>query len=112
MSSVELDLDFNHSTALNDAVIPGRTRIQENLPQLEPRTPVSSINDDPVFDEHDAAEILGVKPDILKKWRHRNEGPSYIQNGASGPVRYVLSVLKQLRTEHTDVSPQKRPRLD
>lgn len=68
--------------------------------RLEPLRPISAINDDPLFDTHDAAKILGVSDDLLKKWRQRNRGPHYVQYGQSGPVRYLLSDLKAYIAAH------------
>jgi len=41
--------------------------------------PLSAYDDNPVFDEVSAARFVGVSADTLKKWRHRKQGPDYIQ---------------------------------
>src|SRR4051794_6278576 len=71
-------------TAVNVSTPPTPTKIQYNLVQLEPPRPLSAINDDPVVDEHDAAVILGLKAETLKKWRQRKQGPEYLQYGRAG----------------------------
>lgn len=68
--------------------------------QLEPRRPLSAYNDDPLFDTADAAKLLGISEELLKKWRMRRQGPDYVQYGKSGPVRYFLSDLKAYRVAH------------
>jgi hypothetical protein len=69
--------------------------------ELEPPQPLSAINDDPVFDTHAAAVLLGVTYECLRKWRQRNQGPDYIQYGDKGPIRYAVSALIACRTAHT-----------
>jgi len=76
------------------------TEIPLRLVRLEPREPLCVINDDPLFEVADAAEILGISQDLLAKWRQRHRGPAYIQYGPGGPVRYELSVLRWYRAEH------------
>lgn len=66
---------------------------------LEPPRPLSLINDDPVFDDYDAAELLGVTRGQMKKWRQRDRGPAYFQYEAGGPVRYPLSALRKFQAE-------------
>ncbi|WP_162601848.1 hypothetical protein [Occallatibacter savannae] len=73
--------------------IPTRYRI------LEPSRPLSLINDDPVFDDYDAADFLGVSRGQMKKWRQRDRGPVYFQYEEDGPVRYPLSGLKKFQME-------------
>lgn len=73
--------------------IPTRYRV------LEPSRPLSLINDDPVFDDYDAAEFLGVTRGQMKKWRQRDRGPAYCQYEESGPVRYPLSALRKFQRE-------------
>ena len=67
---------------------------------VEPQ-PVWACNDNPVFNERGAAELIGISAELLKKWRQRNQGPDYIQYGKAGPIRYELSVLKAFRAENT-----------
>jgi hypothetical protein len=63
--------------------------------------PISAFNDNPVFDERGAAQILRLSPDQLKKWRQRNMGPDYIQYGPRGPVRYAFNALMAFLDSHT-----------
>ena len=65
------------------------------------KPPISAFNDNPVFDERGAAQILRLSPDQLKKWRQRNMGPDYIQYGPRGPVRYTLNALMAFLDIHT-----------
>jgi hypothetical protein len=73
--------------------------------ELEPARPLSAFNDDPLFKTRDAAVILGLTEDCLKKWRQRGQGPTYLQYrmviGEPGAVRYALSALMQFRESHT-----------
>ena len=39
----------------------------------------------------EAAEVLGVKPDTLYRWRRLNRGPRYVQS--KGFVRYTLDSI-------------------
>jgi len=64
------------------------------------RPPISTYDDNPVFDERGAAAYLGLRPETLKKWRQRNQGPDYIQFGPAGHVRYELDILKAFRADH------------
>jgi hypothetical protein len=82
-------------------VLPDGHRLQIPMAYLyvEPR-PVWACNDNPVFNERGAAELIGVSAECLKKWRQRNQGPDYIQYGRSGPIRYELSALKGFREAH------------
>ena len=70
--------------------------------------PISAFNDNPVFNEFGAAQIVGVSAETLKKWRQRDMGPDYIQYGAEGPVRYELDALKAYRATHTIKPGRKR----
>ena len=83
------------------AITPLRLVIPESYTELEPRPPLSAINDDPVFNTRDAAEILGVSYEAMKKWRERDRGPDYIQYGFEGPIRYSWNVLLNFRERHT-----------
>jgi hypothetical protein len=76
-----------------------RTQIPETYLILEPQ-PLSAYEDDPVFNEIGAAQIIGISAECLKKWRHRNQGPDYIQYGPGGPIRYELSALRAFRAAH------------
>ena len=77
-----------------------RREIPATRLKLEPR-PLSAYDDNPVFDEIGAAFLLGLKPDTLKKWRQRQQGPDYIQYGPNGPVRYELKTLIEFRDKYT-----------
>lgn len=84
------------------SAVPSTAPSPQRLITFEPPTPLSAINDDPVFEMCDAATILGVKIDCLKKWRQRDEGPHFIQyEGPGGPVRYALSALMAYREQCT-----------
>jgi hypothetical protein len=86
---------------------PGRSRpfVEPPYVALEPARPLSAFIDDPLFKTRDAAAILGLTEDCLKKWRQRGQGPTYIQYrmviGEPGAVRYALSALMQFRESHT-----------
>ena len=67
---------------------------------VEPR-PVWACNDNPVFNERGAAQLVGISAECLKKWRQRNQGPDYIQYGRNGPIRYELSALRAFRAANT-----------
>ena len=71
------------------------------LVELEAPRPLSAFDDDPVLGTADAARILGIAADTMKKWRQRNQGPEYIQYEANGPVLYRLSALRQYQATHT-----------
>jgi hypothetical protein len=79
---------------------PKRTAIPERYMLLEPKQPLSVIDDAPVFDAVAAARILGVSVERMKKWRQRNQGPDYIQYGKDGTVRYELTALMAYRAAH------------
>jgi hypothetical protein len=62
--------------------------------------PISTYDDNPVFDARGAAAYLALTTECLKKWRQRNQGPDYIQFGPAGPVRYEWDTLKAFRAAH------------
>jgi hypothetical protein len=64
------------------------------------RAPISTFDDNPILDQRGAAAFLGLRPETLKKWRQRNQGPDYIQYGPAGPVRYDLDTLTAFRAAH------------
>jgi hypothetical protein len=64
------------------------------------RPPISTYDDNPIIDERGAAAFLGLRPETLKKWRQRDQGPDYIQFGQAGPVRYELDTLTAFRAAH------------
>ena len=78
---------------------PHRIEIPERYIGLE-QPPLSAFDDNPVFNEYSAAQIVGVSAECLKKWRQRNQGPDYIQYGRSGPVRYELNALMAFRATY------------
>jgi hypothetical protein len=45
--------------------------------------------DDPLLTPEQAADLIGVKPGLLSRWRCAQEGPAYCKLGR--PVRYRLS---------------------
>lgn len=63
--------------------------------------PQKAYDDNPVLDERSAGVILGVSPELLKKWRQRGQGPNYIQYGENGPVRYEFDVLFEFRNSRS-----------
>jgi hypothetical protein len=73
--------------------------------RLERSVALLTMNPDPLFDVHDAAEIVGLSRDSLDKRRQRGQPPDYIQydsqSGRPGPVRYALSALMKFREDHT-----------
>jgi hypothetical protein len=85
---------------------PVRLLLPTRYTKYEPSKPLSAFNDDPIFNPKDAAKILAVSVECLKKWRQRKFGPSYIQYGEGGPIRYALSALKRFRAQHT-IHPEK-----
>jgi hypothetical protein len=76
-----------------------RREVPEIFLTLQPR-PVSAYDDNPVFNEINAARLIGVTADCLKKWRQRKQGPDYIQYGTNGPIRYELNALIDFRNKH------------
>jgi hypothetical protein len=80
---------------------PKRVQLPKRLMILEPSRPLSAINDDPVFETLYAAKILAVSPELMKKWRQRNQGPDFIQYESNGPVRYALSALRDYQERRT-----------
>jgi hypothetical protein len=85
---------------------PLRLILPTRYTKLEPAKPLSAFNDDPLFNPKAAARILAVSVESLKKWRQRKRGPSYIQYGQDGPIRYACSALKRFRAQHT-IQPEK-----
>jgi hypothetical protein len=80
--------------------------------RLEPAIPFAVVNDDPVFDVHFAAVIVGLSADSLDKRRQRGQPPDYIQYDSqfdgAGPVRYALSALMKFRETHTIYASRKK----
>ena len=86
---------------------PLRLVLPTRYTKYEPSKPLSAFDDDPLFNAKAAGQILAVSVECLKKWRQRKRGPSYIQYGEDGPVRYAWSALKRFRAQHT-IEPEKR----
>ena len=82
-----------------DMVAPHITQLPAEYPSVESRA-LSTFDDNPLFGICEAAEILAVGVDLLKKWRRRNQGPDYVQYGPGGPVRYELDSLMAFRARH------------
>lgn len=83
----------------NGSSIPRRTQIPAIFLTIE-RPPISTYDDNPIFDGRSAAAFLGLSSEKLKKWRQRNQGPDYLQYGQAGPVRYELDTLMAFRAGH------------
>jgi hypothetical protein len=62
--------------------------------------PISTYDDNPIFDARGAAAYLALSTECLKKWRQRDQGPEYIQFGPVGPIRYEWDTLKAFRAAH------------
>ena len=45
-----------------------------------------------VFDEKEAASVLGVAVQTLRNWRHKRKGPAYLKIGKA--VRYRMADLE------------------
>ncbi len=82
-----------------DLAAPHRTQFPEEYPSVESRAH-STSDDNPLFGTCEAAVILGITAELLKKWRQRDQGPDYVQNGPGGPVRYELDALMAFRARH------------
>ena len=76
-----------------------RSLIPKVLLQYEPM-PQEVFDQNPLMNERSAAVLLDVSSALLKKWRQRNWGPSYIQYGKDGPVRYEYATLMEFRARH------------
>jgi hypothetical protein len=79
-----------------DLAAPHCAQRPDEYPSIESRA-LSTFDDNPLFGTCEAAEILAVGVDLLKKWRRRNQGPDYVQYGPGGPVRYEVDALKAFR---------------
>ena len=84
---------------LVDLVAPNITQMPAEYPSVESRA-LSTFDDNPLFGTYEAAEILAIGVDLLKKWRQRDQGPDYVQYGLGGPVRYELDALMAFRVRH------------
>lgn len=67
--------------------------------QQRPR-PSTVVSEDPLLTTREAAVILKVSVDALKKWRQRGLGPAFLKYD-SGAIRYRLSVLLQYVSDCT-----------
>jgi len=76
-----------------------RKQIPKALLQYED-IPLKVLDRNPLLNERSAAVLVGVSPELLKKWRQRNWGPNYIQYGENGPVRYEFATLMEFRNCH------------
>jgi hypothetical protein len=54
---------------------------------------------DPMFDTWQAAEVLGVSHDRVKKWRYYGQGPQFVRY-PDGGIRYRLSAIKKFLDDH------------
>jgi hypothetical protein len=64
--------------------------------QIDLRT----VNLDPMLTTKQAALYLGRSIDVLKKWRQRRQGPSFLRYH-DGSIRYLLIELQRYLDEHT-----------
>ena len=75
------------------------TQVPDIYLTVEP-PPISTYDDNPIFDARGAAAYLALSTECLKKWRQRDQGPEYIQFGPAGPIRYEWDTLKAFRAAH------------
>lgn len=52
-----------------------------------------------LLDTPAVADVFGVKPDTVEKWRGQNRGPDYIRVG--GLIRYRASAVQQYLDSRT-----------
>lgn len=83
----------------NVSSAPRCTQVPAIYLTVEP-PPISTYDDNPIFDARGAAAYLGLSTECLKKWRQRDQGPDYIQFGPAGPVRYEWNTLRTFREAH------------
>lgn len=57
---------------------------------------MSAVKDKQIIRTAEAAEILGVSQELLRKWRERKIGPKYIEY-ESGAIRYKRSAVEAYR---------------
>ncbi|UCE07462.1 MAG: helix-turn-helix domain-containing protein [bacterium] len=57
-----------------------------------------------MLNDLEAARLLGLRPQTLRNWRHKQRGPSYIKLGRR--VVYKLSDLSEYLTKHR-INPEK-----
>lgn len=74
------------------------------LPPIQPPGPNSTLvpplPGDRLLSERQAAVILGVSYETLKKWRHRKRSPRFVRF-PDGTIRYRLSTLLKFIDDHT-----------
>ncbi len=73
-----------------------------HIPEEAPEEEIIDVVADPIdrmITERQAAVILGVSKDTLKKWRSRRRGPRYYKYH-DGAIRYSLADLDQYLTDH------------
>ena len=100
-STVSTSPPFAHAkhTLPADLVKPQSKERPDEYPSVESRA-LSTFDDNPLFGSYEAAQILAISVDLLKKWRLRDKGPDYVQYGPGGPVRYELEALTAFRARH------------
>jgi predicted DNA-binding transcriptional regulator AlpA len=70
------------------------------------RDMTETMKNQPLVNEHQAAELLGLKVSTLRRWRWAGTGPSFVKIGAA--VRYDPNTLRcyiddQRRSSTSDV---------
>lgn len=48
-----------------------------------------------------AAELIGVQPTTLSKWRYSGRGPNYVRLAGGNRVRYTRVDIEAFMAEHT-----------
>ena len=84
-----------------------RRQIPKFLLDYEP-LPMEVFDENPLLNVKSAAVLLGISPDLMKKWRQRGWGPNFIQYGKDGPVRYEFGTLMEFRIHHKVQTRSKR----
>ena len=84
-----------------------RREIPKFLLDYDP-LPLEVWDENPLLNEKSAAVLLGISPDLMKKWRQRDRGPNYIQYGKNGPVRYEFGTLMEFRIHYKVETRSKR----
>jgi hypothetical protein len=64
--------------------------------QMDLRT----VSLDPMLTTKQAALYLGRSVEVLKKWRQRRQGPSFLRYH-DGRIRYLISEIQRYFDEHT-----------
>lgn len=60
------------------------------MPEISAST--SLLDSKRLLDTPAAADVLGISPETMRKWRHRGIGPAYVQLSRS-QVRYRIADL-------------------